>query len=100
MLVDRERGAKKPTQEEDADRLVRAEDEREHVPARACHASAPNTRPRGGDGRDTLDDAVEVRDNVMLGDAHDMPAQRGERAVTRGIETRAPVMGAAVDLDD
>ena len=57
-------------------------------------------RERRRDGDDPLNDSVELRDDVMLRDAQHVPAERVQRAVTRGIMMRATVMRAAVDLHD
>lgn len=62
--------------------------------------SATDARPRGGDRHDTPNDTVEVSDDVRLGDTQHRPAQRAERAIPRGVMTAAPVVRAAVDLDD
>lgn len=43
---------------------------------------------------------LQITDDIMLCDTHYIPARRIERAVPRGIEMRAPIMRASVDLDD
>lgn len=47
-----------------------------------------------------LNDAVEIGEDVMLGDAEHMPAEAPERTVPRCIGPRAAFVVGPIDLDD
>ena len=74
---------------------------RRHVSseARRRGAGARRSGPSGGLG-DASDDAIEIREDLLLTDAEDAPTEPGEGAVPRGVPSLAAVVVAAVDLDD
>jgi len=78
MLMHREGYAQEDTEQSDAARVVHTKEEREHGSARGCHASTPDARLCGRHRHDALHDTLEVRRDVMLGDAEHVPPQGAE----------------------